>query len=545
MFGVKHFTIAMLAVSLAAVAASTSRASDSLPDAACSGAAASLAAAPRDSVRIAVESDIPAARDILRSARQREGDRLSFAVDRTGRRGGTEVDVRLDNVRDLDVPRSLSNSITYEDDPAAAVVADPRSAIPALWRVDEATVAAADLAYEIKENPAPQLSESGRLDPGLVHEKLPGYDVVGLHLDRYSGFKAAAFERRNPAPGAAHRIYAIAGTQVFTDTDFRDWAAGLTMARAHVVSTAALTMIAEAARYAGDPKGGGEVLITGQSQGALTAQGVGFLLQAYLDASARPHHLVHVVSWGAAGARQAIADMIHAARGGKGRDIPPAFERHWSYTDPAYGRAMAVWDRVVGAWQALDAAAVDARIETVAKEMRVVGYFFAIDPFARAGTFLGTSLVFPTPLVMPDGCEELVSELLFATRAGNLGITLESHFLNGYARAVDRGALAVARPAEPEEWAWVMDLLPSAEIAGKLWLGEIYRDTVLSSPANWTLCTEARRWRTGRNARCEKDYWPGCSPRSWYHGGEATNDSDVAHWCLIEDAPAPAWGLAR
>lgn len=533
----------VLCVAIAIMAPAHARASDYRNrDGACTGVAATAVAAPIDSVWIAVESGVPAARDILRSARAREGTRLAFAVSPADREGHAEVDIRLDDIRELNIPQSLSNSVTYDDNRAAAVVADPRSAMRALWRVDEATVAAADLAYEVKEIRAPDLGEVGlvgRLDPKLVRERLPGYDVVAIYLDEYSGFKAAVFERQKPSPGYEHRIYAIAGTQVFTDTDFRDWAAGLTMARAQMVATGALKMIADAAAYAGDTRNGGEVLITGQSQGALTAQGMGFILQDYLDASPAPHHLVHVVSWGAAGAKQAIATMIHKARAGDGRDIPAPFERHMASTDPDYAGAMAVWERVAAGWRALDAAAVDAHIGTVAKEMRVVGYFFAIDPFARAGTFLGTSLVFPTLFVMPDGCEALVSELMFATRAGNLGITLEAHFINGYARAVERGALAVARPAEPEKWPWVLDLLPTAEVVGRLWLGEIYRDTVLSSAANWKLCTAARQWRTDRNSRCQKGYWPGCSPESGDKGGEATTMTDDANWCLIEDGPAP------
>jgi hypothetical protein len=61
-------------------------------------------------------------------------------------------------------------------------------------------------------------------------------------------------------------------------------------------------MIRDAATYAGDMRGGGEVVLTGQSQGGLVAQGVGYMLQAFLDASPAMHHLIQVVSWRGTGA---------------------------------------------------------------------------------------------------------------------------------------------------------------------------------------------------------------------------------------------------
>ena len=128
---------------------------------------------------------------------------------------------------------------------------------------------------------------------------------------------------------------------------------------------------------------------------------------------------------------------------------------------------------------------------------------------------------------------------MFQTRAGKLGITLESHFLKGYLRAVERGALAVARPAEPVKWQWVIDLLPTGNAVGRFWLGEIYRDRVLSSAANWRLCENAEQWRTNRNRMCRRDYWPGCSKSSFERGGEAISEARGARWCLIEKPGAP------
>jgi hypothetical protein len=502
----------------------------------CSGPAYLLG--PRDDVRIRTESAVPAARDILTTAKSRDGAQMSFRIVEGGADEPAAVRVRIGNVRDLALPRSLVGDIVYDDIARTAVVDDARSRVVPLWPVDEATAVAADLAYEIEERWLDGMREDGSVPEGRVLTALPGYQAVGTYLDVYTGFKAVAFEKQDPPLGAAHRIYAIAGTQVFVNTDFRDWAAGLTMARSHMVSSAALRMIADAAAYAAS-EGGGEVFITGQSQGALTAQGVGFLLQAYLDAGASSHRLVHVVAWGAAGALEPVVTMVERQRTGLGRDFPLAFERHWARADPEYHRAMAAWARITRDWSRLKSTEIASHIEAVTARTRSVGYFFEIDPFARAGTFLGTSLVFPTAFVLPAGCDQLVTELMFQTKAGKLGITLESHFLKGYLRAVERGALAVARPAEPEKWQWVMDLMPTGNAVGRFWLGEIYRDRVLSSPANWRLCEDAEQWRTNRNQLCREEYWPGCSNESSDGGGEAISEARGARWCLIEEPKAP------
>lgn len=503
----------------------------------CDGAPPALLG-PRDDVRILTQSAVPAARDILNTARSRERTRMSFNIVDGAPDEPAAVKVRINGVRDLAMPRSLVGGLVYDDLTKTEAVDDPRSRIVPLWPVDEATVAAADLAYEVEETWLDGLREEGSLSEGRVLIALPGYAVVDTYLDVYTGFKAVAFEKQDAPLGGAHRIYAIAGTQVFVNTDFRDWAAGLTMARSHMVSSAGLRLVADAAAYATE-EGGGEVFITGQSQGALTAQGVGFLLQAYLDATPPEHGLVHVVSWGAAGALEPVVTMIERQRAGAGRDFPEPFERHWAHADPHHRQASAIWATITKDWHRLKPSEIGAYVETVAARTRSVGYFFEIDPFARAGTFLGTAFVFPTALVLPDGCEQLVTELMFQTRAGKLGITLESHFLKGYLRAVERGALAVARPAEPAKWQWVLDLLPTGNAVGRFWLGEIYRDRVLSSDANWRLCENAEEWRTNRNRMCRRNYWPGCSKSSFERGGEAISEARGARWCLIEEPEAP------
>ena len=405
-----------------------------------------------------------------------------------------------------------------------------------LSQIDEYTVVAAELAYDVEESVDDNLQSHGRLSDEAVQRELPGYEVAGTFVDTFSGFKAVAFESKT-GDRNAHRIYAIAGTQVFENTDFRDWASGLMMAEPQFVSDATLLMIKNAADYASDPEHGGEVLITGQSQGALGAQGVGYLLEEYLNASGAPHHLVHVVSWGAAGAEEAIVAMIRRHRRGMSRDVWPPLERHWSYTEPDYGSIMQIWRDIRTQWQDLADEDIKAHVSSVARQMRIIGFFFEIDPFARAGRFLGTSFVIPTELMLPDRCEDLVVELLFRTKVGKLGVTLESHFLNGYRRAVTRGAIALSRPAEPEKWPWVIDWLSNVRSIAKAWLVNQYLEKLATSESNWRLCMQSLEWMTDRNRTCRRSYWPGCVAPVDYDKADTPFEKEAPHWCLITKGP--------
>ena len=209
---------------------------------------------------------------------------------------------------------------------------------------------------------------------------------------------------------------------MFESRDYRDWASGLMMASPQFVSDAALTMIRHAADYAADMEHGGEVVVTGQSQGALGAQGLGFLLQEYLNAKGGPHHLVHVVAWGAAGAEaEIVAGDRPVPPRRQPRRLAAAGTPHGLLPSPTTRRSMAIWHAIGWQWLTLDDAAIDAHVRSVAAQMRIVGFFFEIDPFARAGQFLGTPFVFPTELILPDRCDNLVLELLFRTRIGKLG----------------------------------------------------------------------------------------------------------------------------
>ena len=442
----------------------------------------------------------------------------------------TGIELVVRDVRDLPLPRQAPTAITSTAGNGAAFVDDRRSTPADATAKVEATVVAADLAYDIEEQTRSDLRTTGRLDPEAVSRELPGYIVQKLYVDSFSGLKALVLESRH----SNHRIYAIAGTQVFVNRDYRDWASGLMMARPQFVSNASLLLVKDAADYASDPKHGGEVFFTGQSQGAVISQALGFLVQELLNTRPDPHRLVHVVTWGVTGAAEPIVEMINRYRQGYGRDSSPELERHWSLTDAEYSAAIQVWNDFGTRWSGLSEQAVADHVRSVARQMHVIGYFFNIDPFARFGTFLGQPLVFPVELVLPQRCEQLVTELVLETRMGDIGLRLESHFLKGYRRAVERGAVGLALPAHITQRGWVLDLLPLAAAVGRTWLRNIYLTQLGESEGNWQRCFAADRWITNRNRDCRRRYWPGCDQEHTEIGlGERTGDN--ASWCLVAD----------
>jgi hypothetical protein len=478
------------------------------PPAACAAAAAE----PLRDLQLQVARALPFARDILAH------HRVSATVEEQGRLA--RVRLHLRDLRDLELPDGHPATTYRTDVDGAAILQDRRSRHPALWRVDTATVTAANRAYDVRDAGP---GTAPRLDPGDEDEGLEDYALIGLYTDRYTGFAAMVLEARGDAARPPHRIYAIAGTHVFVRTDLRSWASGLTMGRAQYASNAALRMVRDAADYASDPRHGGEVFITGQSQGGLAAQGFGVLLQAYLDQRGAPHQLVHVVSWGASGARETLSRAIAMQREGRGRGFPAAHERHWAETEPeTYAIATEVWNAIAAQWARIPPGGEDAYLTAVAARMRVVGYFFEIDLFARGGTFLGTAFAFPTALVLPDGCEMTVAEVIVGAPPGPFTVRLESHFLKGYQRAVSRGAIAVARPARPARWQWFSDLMPTLEDIGDIWLEVLHLSRDGTHPAHWQTCTTSTEWYTQSNRYCRADWWPGCGPAA-----------EEERWCLV------------
>ncbi|MFC3124493.1 hypothetical protein ACFOD4_05410 [Pseudoroseomonas globiformis] len=461
------------------------------------------------------------------------GDLLPFAREILARRdirvlpgrGGSpwRLELHLENLRDLPAPEGHPATIYLPGEDASRVLQDRRSAIRQLWRVDEATVKAADIAYDVRHD---ALGTPPRLDRPGFEAEMPDYRLLRIHADLHSGFAAVVLEARPDADLPPHRIYAIAGTHVFEHRDFRSWASGLTLGRAQFTSNAALAMIREAADYASDPASGGEVFITGQSQGGLVAQGIGFLLQSFLDTRPGAPRLAHVVSWGAVGAGEVLRATMSTAREGGGRGYGARFERHWAATDQTYPAAADVWNAITRRWAAFPEGNEERAVGDIMGRMRVLGYFFEIDLFARAGSFPGTTLAFPTSLILPDNCDLTVVEALFGIGAGRFGVRLESHFLKGYRRAVERGAIAVARPALPAKWDWVMEAQQVLDPLGYAWLQTLYFDGPGSARANWEQCRAAPEWTTPANLSCRQGWWPGCAPLP-----------EERRWCLVREAP--------
>lgn len=487
----------------------------------CTDAGGKLAQAHANDISLSFASVLPFAGNIL--ARHR----LRTSIVGGGRQ--LRVELRLPGVRAVEVPEGNPETIYRNDIDGGAVLQDRRSRIRELWRVDEATVQAAELAYDIRYPDPEDPVSVARLEPSGDSTVPEGYRVVRLYTDLYTGFAALVLEAPASRGRPAHRIYAIAGTHVFDHTDLRTWASGLTFGRAQIVSTAALAMVADAASYAQDMAQGGEVFVTGQSQGGLTSQGFGYLLQTALAEAGARHHLVHVVSWGGVGALEALADLVQVYRRGESRGFPRLFETHWAAADPNYAEAARVWGQLASRWDQAGPTPEDAaaQVRATAARMRVVGYFFEIDLFARAGTFLGTTFAFPTALILPDACDALVAELVAGISAGDFGVRLESHFLKGYRRAVQRGAIALSRPAQPAKWQWVTDVMPFFDSAGRTWLENLYLDGPASRPAHWQQCRAAGLWVTEENNLCRAEHWPGC-------GFSKAED----RWCMISgDAP--------
>ncbi|MBE9607163.1 hypothetical protein IAI18_20035 [Acetobacteraceae bacterium H6797] len=417
--------------------------------------------------------------------------------------------LNLGPVRRLAQPSGNPETVYLSGD-ARLALEDRRSRFRDLSPLDEASVVAADLAYDVRDE-APDGTPGAWLDTAKLAQELPGYRLVRLYTDSFTGFSAAALESR-PEKGTPHRLYAVAGTHVFAHLDFRTWASGLTLARAQFTSNAALSMIADMADYVSDLRTGGEALVTGQSQGGLTAQGIGYLLQSYLDGRGGPHHLVHVVSWGGAGGQEVLARMIAAERDEGSRGFRQSLEQHWALTEPDYPRAMGVWQAVSAEWARIPPGREAASIQATMGHARVVGYFFEIDLFARVGTFPGRMMAFPTALILPEACEMTVVEARLGLSVEPLGVRLESHFLDGYRRAVGRGALGIARPALPAKWPWLLRLLPALERVGYLWLDTLYFEGAAAEPENWRRCVAAGHWFTPKNASCSQSWWTGCSP---------------------------------
>jgi hypothetical protein len=150
---------------------------------------------PGNSVRpltLSLSDLAPVAQDIL----AHHGIRATWSG--SGRK--LRLELHLDAVQNLRLPEGSAATLYLPRGSSPDIMRDPRSHLPQLWRLDDATVVAADMAYDIR---LPRLATTGR-QPVLQTDldQLPDYRPVKLYGDMFSGFAAVALERR-PDSGSA------------------------------------------------------------------------------------------------------------------------------------------------------------------------------------------------------------------------------------------------------------------------------------------------------------------------------------------------------
>src|SRR5512143_3258966 len=79
-------------------------------------------------------------------------------------------------VRNLDLPHWLSNRMTYLEPALGAALHDPRSRLADLSKIDQNTVIASELAYDVEESVDDDLRSRGRLPDEALRRELPGYE---------------------------------------------------------------------------------------------------------------------------------------------------------------------------------------------------------------------------------------------------------------------------------------------------------------------------------------------------------------------------------
>lgn len=437
------------------------------------------------------------------------------------------------------VELTAKDLIPLEASPGQPVhqIQDRRTKLGNLTEIDQYTVYTADAAYDVVsnehiQNPVVELNRSF----GSPHPRLEAkYKLVKIYSDLYSGFKAIAFESTSPKI-RKHRIYSLAGTYVFFRPDLRTWANGLSLGRIGSVSETALELIEDAAQFAMNT---GEVLVSGQSQGGILAQNIGFLLQMRLNAEQMQSretqpNLVHVVALGAVGSVEGIRNIVQNVLNKKSRGYPRQVEKHLSFIQPAkYRLAMQTWDRIQNAMRVLPASAnsfkIDQFILNEARKMRVIGYFFQLDLFARTGTFLGSTYLLPYETALPRTCDELQAQQIVSEISPSFAFVFETHFMNGYRRGFERGAISMARYAVPKKWSWVLNLQRILDPVAEIWMHTLFLEQTASTEENWKLCQASKSWSTFARVGCTQSWYPGCSRQS------EELSQQINAWCLIDE----------
>ena len=448
----------------------------------------------------------------------------------------SQIRVHLSDLNQIEVP--ADNLIPLDEYRTNNIhqIQDSRTAIPNLVEVDQMLAYAADASYDIISNDSLTQMQVGLSQRnGVPHRDLAArYRIQKIYADAYTGFKAIAFESTRPnMPN--HRIYAIAGTFVFFRPDLRTWASGLSLGRLGSLSDASLELVEDAAMYAASQYGG-EVIISGQSQGGILAQNTGFLVQMRLNAELeqkqqRQGKLIHIVTLGAVGSVEAIEKIIKQSLDGQVRGISVEIERHLRNLNPdKYSRILSTWRKIESAWRSVHRSQIREFIFAEAQKMRVIGYFFQLDLFARSGTFLGTTYVLPHEFAFPRECDRLQAFDIVANMRASRAFVFETHFLNGYRRAIQRGVLNLARPALPRKWNWVLNLQQVLDPLSDLWMNTLFLNQSAASDENWAECKRSKSWITLINRYCTADYQPGCSRVLPNHESSGLNP-----WCLIRE----------
>jgi threonine dehydrogenase-like Zn-dependent dehydrogenase len=304
----------------------------------------------------------------------------------------TQIYARLDQTADLDgtfVP------------PANCALDSQKLAIT------RSALYAADAAYDI----------GGPNRDTFVGQTPVGYKFLKLFgTGDPSGFQAIVFESEEVGKP---RIYAMAGSQVFERTDWRDIWANLGLGMSHATSKGAEEMLLDAFLYV---RKTGDIVITGQSLGSNIAQHFGYFLQRNLNRAAAATQTpavgkARLITWGVEGSKEIIERTFKEA------DSNEAY-------DPSIG-----------------------------EQLDATGYFFEWDPFARNGTFIGKPLAF-SPTHLLSWYEKLHAQLM------GYGIELEGHFLSSYRRASRKGGLCSVQEVYPAK-------INKDFTAASEWLGRI------------------------------------------------------------------------
>jgi hypothetical protein len=103
------------------------------------------------------------------------------------------LELHLNDVQKLRLPEGIASTLYLPQSSGRDVMRDRRSRLPQLWSLDDATVVAADMAFDIRLAGTEATGALPVLQTDL--SQLPDYRPVKLYGDVFSGFAAVAVER--------------------------------------------------------------------------------------------------------------------------------------------------------------------------------------------------------------------------------------------------------------------------------------------------------------------------------------------------------------